>query len=251
MSTDRKSTIEKLTGVLEKLMGERLKQRRAAQDAQAVLRETPPAAFDHEAGARDVAEAQVADVVSGGSSAEAVAAETERQRKAAEKTLAAHEQRQAKARQQFDDAGRLVQALTAQALEIDSAIRREIVAWAAEREEEAARTLAKSAAEFMGTYLDYKALTWLRAAENRGERGRPFEHRYEDETLIAVPEAAQGLLPGSFHYGSGETVIYSRNEFQRLISDRVHGILASQSHGLYPQLAASLSGDENAAGRPE
>lgn len=243
MTDDKKSPIEKLSVVLEKLMDERLQQRRAVEAAQAVLSETPPAPFDHEAAAQALARAQVADVMSGKSTAEAVAAETERQRKAAEKTFAAHEQRHAKARQQFDDASRLVQALTVQALEVDSAIRREIVAWAAEREEAAAQTLAESAARFMGDYFAYKALTWMRDAENRGERGKQFDFKDENDTSIAVPEAARGLLPGDFHSGTGETIIYRRYELQRLISDRVHGILASQSHGLYPQISASLSVD--------
>lgn len=247
--TKQLTSIEKLSALLEKLLDERKRKLCAVDEARAILREEPPTAFDHEAAARAVAQARVADLMNGGSSADAIAEEFEQTRLATDKATAAHEQRQAKARKQFEDASRLVQALTTQAQEIDAAIRREFASASQEWEMDAEQVLAESAAKFVMDYINAQATACIRFAESPGAGRKQFSFPSQRDMTLSVPESVWSVLPTGLKRGAiGSSVVYDRYEVERLVNARVTQIMGEQSSGLYPRIAASLRTD---AERPE
>lgn len=235
--------IEKLSTVMERLLNERKTKMREADDARAILQDAATV-FDHEAAARLSAQARVADLVNGTSAADGIEAEFEQKRLTTEKANAALGQRQARAGKQLEDASRLVQALTTQAVEIDSAIRSELAAASCELEADAEQALAELAAKFLKAYVNYKATVWLRFTERPGEGRKQFVFPDQYEVTLSVPPSVVGELPGGHHQGFGEAIIYAGFEVRRFINDRVREIMGEQSGGLYPRIGAGLNIEE-------
>lgn len=236
-----KTALESLTAMLDILMDSRKRAQEEAQTAKAVLQEPPPAAFDHEAAGRAIAQARVADLMGGTNTADMTEKERVRERVLADKAAAEHEQRQADARKRLDDSNRLVQALTAQALEVDAAIRREFVADGVELASTARQALEDAAVSYLNAYIAFKAATWIGYVGLGGDGRKQFYFPDDQhETTLSAPKEIIEALPDGWKVGLGEAVIYSRQEMMGRIKQRVHEMMAARSGGRYPQIAADL-----------
>jgi hypothetical protein len=250
MKNDR-TVIEKFSCLLETLMKERAARLREVGNAQAILHKAPPVEFDHEAAARAVAQARVVDLMNGSASADKIAAEFEQQRLQADNAAAAHDREQTEARKVLADSNRLVQALTIQAAEIDSAIRRELAAAAVVAEADALQRLTDSAAAFFNAYVDYKALNCIEHAETRGDGRHQFLFpKLNTDVHLSAPPAVLVALPKGCARGYGEEVVYSRYDMQRLIDARVIELMGDQSGGLYPRVGSWLTAQPERLGTP-
>lgn len=239
------SMLEKMTSVLSKVMGQREESQRAVRAATAILREEPPPAFDHEAAGRAVAQARVDDLVMGGSTADAVGADVEKQRAATVAAITKHERRITVAQQQLDQATSFLQALTAQAREIDTAIRREFASASQEWEADAEAAMGRSAVKFLMDYVNYKAVTWLRFTERPGDARKQFSWPDQYEVTLSVPPSIIHMLPDGYHHGPGEAIVYRKYEVAQLINERVNEIMGANSEGIYPKIAASLANQDS------
>jgi hypothetical protein len=227
--------------MLKKLMGELQGKVRELEEARRILQEPALVPFDEDAAGRGIAQARVSDLMTAGqNSAEKLAADFEQQRVAQGKKINEQNSRQGKAREQIAITERLVVALTAQALEIDATIRRELAAHAEQAISAATQHLAKSAAAYFGDYINLIATKWLRSAVNLGEKGRQFEFPDAHQATMAVPTAAQSLLPGGFVSAYDDDITYKSYELKPLIRQRVLELMAVESGGLYPSVGADL-----------
>lgn len=240
MSEPSNTSIEKLAGLLATVVDSLKKSKADAAAAQAILSEENPPAFDDEAAARSVAQARVADLMNGTTTADALDAEQDRKRIEAEKAAAAHVQRQETARKQLADANRLAAALVVQAQEIDSQIRREFASDSAEWEASAEKALALASTRWLEAYVAHKAAGWLRHAEQHGEGRRQFYMPDQFEIVLSVPAPVAEAMPAGYHLGLGEAIVYSRQEMMALIRERFIKVMSTRSGGLYPRVAANL-----------
>lgn len=239
--TKQPTSIEKLSALMEKLLDERTIKLCAVDEARTILREEPPTAFDSETAARAIAQARVADLMNDGSSADAIAEEFEKTRLATDKATILYEQRQVKARKQFEDASRLVQALTTQAEEIDAAIRREFAAASQEWEADAEQVLAESAAKFVTDYINAQAMACIRFTEIPGAGRKQFAFPGQMDMTLSIPESVLSVLPTGHKQGAiRSSVVYDRYEVERLVNARVIQIMGEQSSWLYPKIGAGL-----------
>lgn len=214
---------------------------REQRDASAILSEAAPAAFDHAAAGRSVAEARVSDLLNGGSTADGVQAQIDRDRAAAEAELAAHAKRQADARAQLERAGPMIVALRAQALELDRAVRRELARLGRENHAEAAQALADAVTAYAAALIEFRAVVWLQAAEAVGAGGRQFESLVESTPELTVPaELHDALPPGWAPTSTRDTVRYDRYDLAVAIGERRRALMEAATSGVYPKAGAAL-----------
>lgn len=243
-----KPILEALAATLEILVKSRKEKQLEAQSAQAVLNEPGPAPFDHEALGRAVAQAQVADLLNGTSTAASIAADGERERAAADRAADRHKTRQASASKQLGDSSRVVAALTSQAEEMDLALRREFAAssvgWAADAE----TNLAEAASRFVERYIDYKAMMWLRGIEGHGDGRKQFYLPEQYEFTLSAPDPILEALPSGHHKGLGEAIVYKGYTMTSHINERFRQIMGDRTNGLYPAIGAGLNMDPGRTG---
>ncbi len=236
------SMLAKLASTLERVMTERELNVRAVRSANAILREPAPPAFDNEAAGRSVAQARVDDLIKGTSTADAIAADFDKRREAAELAIAAYGRRQAEAQHQLDRANSFVAALTAQALEIDKALRKAFAGFGAERETSSADRLAGAIASYLDAYVEARATAWFAHVEQMGERGKQFSWPRERDVDLVVPEPCRDEIPAGWGVTAQTDVVrYDQYEIERRISARLTEMMRANTGGLYPEVGADLA----------
>lgn len=234
--------LAKLASTLSTVMGERSKNLNIVHSATEILRQPPPSRFDDQASGRAIAQARVDDLMTGGSTADGVAASFDKQRTATEEAIAMHERRQAEARQQLATANSFLQALTAQALELDKAVRTAIAALAVDKADEAGEAFSKSVIRYMEEFINYRALRWLRTVQGFGDKFKQFTPADDEMDLrLAVPEKFLDLLPeGWAHSEIPGEVTYKPYKVKQMVQKRGIEIMEKNSNGLYPEVGADL-----------
>lgn len=234
--------LAKLAGALSTVMGERSKNMGIVQAATEILRQPPPSRFSEEESGRAIAQARVDDLMTGGSTADGVAASFDKQRTATEEAIATHERRQAEARQQLATANSFLQALTAQALELDKSVRTAIAALAVDKADEAGEAFSKSVIRYMEEFINYRALRWLRTVQGFGDKQKQF-YPPEDEMDLrfSVPREFWDLLPEGWVQSEipGEAV-FKAYQVKRMVQKRGIEIMEKNSDGLYPKVGVDL-----------
>lgn len=234
--------LAKLAGALNTVVGERAKNLSAIHDATEILREAAPAAFDHEAAVLAVAEARVVDLMAGTSTADAMQADFDKRRTAAEGAIANHERRLTAARQQLERASSLLEALTAQGVELDKALRREFSRFGAEKSDEVVAELSRSVARYLDDFINYRAAIWLRGIASYGGKGRQFWPAADEMDLsFAVLDEFIDLLPaGCVRSSTPGVVTYKSYVVKQLVQQRGLEMMNAKTRGLYPQVAVDL-----------
>lgn len=234
--------LAKLASALNTVMEERAKNLSTVNAASEILRQPPPSRFDEEASGRAVAQARVDDLMTGGSTADSVAASFDKQRTATEEAIATHERRQAEARQQLASANSFLQALTAQALELDKSVRTAIAALAVDKADEAGEAFSKSVIRYMEEFINYRALRWLRTVQGFGDKFRQFTPAEDEADLkLSVPKEFLDLLPeGWIQSEIPGGVVYKSFAVKQLVQKRGIEIMEKNSNGLYPKVGADL-----------
>ncbi len=233
--------LEKLAGALDRVVSEREKTLRAVRSANAILREPSPPGFDHAASGRAIAQARVNDLLAGTAEADGVAAEFDRQRKAADEAHAQHARRHTEARRQLEQAESMLAALTAQAVELDRSLRKELIGIGASEEAAAAKALNEAIEGYITAFVDFRAVIWLQHVGEPGERGRQFSFPREDDITLAVPDACRSDVPEGWQQTADSgVVLWDRYGIARRVNERVTEIMSLSTAGLYPKVGADL-----------
>lgn len=213
--------------------------------AVAILAEVPPTGFDHAAGGRAVAEARVSDLLNGKSTTEGVQQRIDRERAAAEAATAAFAKRRSDAQAQAERAAPMIAALRAQALELDRAVRHELVRLGNEMEAAAAQVLADAVVAYSTAIVDYRAIHWLQQADVVGGRGRQFATLVETDILIGLPDEIRDSLPtGWTPMSTGNLARFDKYDLAVVVGERRRGLMEAVTGGVYPQAAAGLHRDQ-------
>lgn len=235
------SALQKLADALAACTSALATAERGLRAAEAVLSEAAPAGFDHAAAGRAVAEARVADMLSGTATADGVQERCDRERAAAESASTAYAKRQADARAEVERSGPMIAALRAQAIALDMAVRRELVRLGKEKEAEAAQALGDAVAEYSRALIAFRALKWLQDAESIGGRGRQFAALTEPDLEMIVPtEIWDGLPAGWVPTSTRDLVRRDRYDLAAAVGERRREIMESATSGVYPKAGAQL-----------
>lgn len=235
------SALQKLADSLAACTSALATAERERRDAAAILAEAAPAGFGHAAAGRAVAEARVSDLLNGGSTAEGVQQRLDRERSEAESAAAAFARRQAAARGQAERAGPMLEALRAQALELDRAVRHELARMGGEMEAAAAQALADAVAVYSAAMVEYRAIRWLQQAEVVAERGRQFTTLDESNLELSVPDEIRDSLPaGWLSTGTRNLVRYDRFDLAGVVGERRRALMEAATGGVYPKAGAGL-----------
>lgn len=235
------SALQKLADSLAACTSALATAEREQRGAEASLAEASPAGFDHAAAGRAVAEARVADMLSGTATADGVQERCDRERAAAESASAAHAKRQADARVQVERAMPLITALRAQAIALDLAVRREMVRLGREMETAAAQALADAVAEYSRALVEFRATIWLQDAAEVGRHGRQFSVLPEPDVELVLPAEVQGALPAGWVATSTRNLVRrDRYDLAAAIGERRRALMESATNGVYPKAGEGL-----------
>lgn len=234
------SALQKLAASLAACTSELTKAESEQRAAEAILAEVPPDGFDHAAAGRSVAEARVSDLLNGGATADSVQQRCDRERVAAEAAATAFAKRQSDAQAQAERAAPMITALRAQALELDRAVRHELVRLGNEMEAAAAQALADAIATYTETIIHYRAVRWLQLVDVVGERNRQFATHVETDILIGVPDALRDCLPIGWIPSTGNLARFDRYDLVGVVNERRRVLMETVTSGVYPQAGASL-----------
>lgn len=244
------SALQKLADSLAACVAALATAEREQRDAEAILAEAAPAGFDHAAAGQAVAQARVADLLNNSATADAVQQRMDRERSAAEAAAGAFVKRQADARGQAERAGPMIEALRAQALELDRAVRGELARLGREMEAAAAQALADAVAAYSTAFLGYRAVRGLQLVENPGERGRQFISPDEVDLALSVPRELYDCLPEGWRPSSDASLVarLDRYDLAGGVSDRRRALMEGATAGVYPRAGALLQRAEQAGG---
>lgn len=241
MIPTRASALRKLSDSLAACTAALTAAEREQRDAAAILAEAAPAGFDFAGAGRTIAEARVADLLQGSSTAEGVQQRLDHEKAAAESAAAAYAKRQADARGQAERAGPMVAALRAQALELDRAVRHELVRLGREMEDGATQALNAAIECYITAYVSFRAAIWLQHVGEPGERGRQFSFPREDDIKLVVPDACRSDVPEGWQQSADSgTVTWDRYGIARRVNERVTEVMFENTAGLYPKAGADL-----------
>jgi hypothetical protein len=236
------SALQKLADSLAACTAALTTAEREQRDASAILAEACPAGFDHAAAGRALAEARVSDMLNGSATAEGVQQRLDRERATAEAASASHAKRQADARAQVERAGPMLEALRAQAVAIDKALRLQITAFASANAAEAGEELSKSVIAYLEKFINSRALRWLRTVDGYGDKARQFWTPDDEMDLrLSVADDYLDLLPEGWIRSQvpGE-VIFKSYVVKRLVLARGTEMMQVATNGLYPKVGADL-----------
>lgn len=236
------SALQKLADSLAACTSALATAEREQREAAAILAKAAPAGFDHAAAGRALAEARVSDMLNGSATADGVQQRLDRDRSAAEVAFATHAKRQTDARGQIERVGPMIEALRAQALAIDTAVRRELAAFGVANADEAGEELSRSVIAYLEKFINHRALRWLRSVEGFGDKGRQFWLPEDEMDLrISVPREYLDLLPeGWIHSEVPGGIVFKSYVVKRLVLARGTEIMQAATNGLYPKVGADL-----------
>lgn len=235
------SALEKLASSLAACTSELAKAENEQRTAAAILAEVPPTGFDFAAAGRSVAEARVSDLLNGGTTADGAQQRCDREQVAAEAAATSFAKRQSDAQAQAERAAPMITALRAQALELDRAVRQELVRLGYELEVPAVRALAAAIDAYSESILQYRAIRWLQQADVVGERNRQFETFVETDILIGLPDVLRESLPiGWTPMSTGDLARFDRYDLVGVLNERRRALMEAATSGLYPQAGAGL-----------
>lgn len=210
------------------------------RDAAAILAEVPPHGFDFAAAGRSVAEARVSDLLNGGTTADGVQQRCDHERVAADAAATAFAKRQADAQAQAERSAPMITALRAQALELDRAVRHELVRLGNEMEAQAAQALTDAIAAYTEAIIHYRAVRWLQLVDVVGERNRQFATHVETDIVIGVPDALIDCLPIGWVPSPGNLARFDRYDLVGVVNERRLALMETVTSGVYPQAGAGL-----------
>lgn len=235
------SALQKLADSLAACTSALTKAENEQRAAAATLDEVPPAGFDYAAAGRSVAEARVSDLLNGGTTADGVQRRCDSERVEVEAAAAAFVKRQAAAQAQAERATPMIEALRAQALELDRAVRHELVKLGNEMEGAAEQALADAIAAYSEAIIQYRAIVWLQQADVGGERNRQFASLAETDILVGVPDALRDSLPvGWLPMSTGNLARFDRYDLVGVLNERRRALMETATSGVYPQAGAGL-----------
>lgn len=234
------SALVKLSASLAACTSELTKAESEQRAAEAILAEVPPDGFDHAAAGRSVAEARVSDLLNGGATADSVQQRCDRERVAAEAAATAFAKRQSDAQAQAERSSPMIAALRAQALELDRAVRHELVKLGIEMEAAAAQALTDAITAYTEAIIHYRAVSWLQLVNVVGERNQQFATHVETDILIGVPDALRDCLPIGWTPSPGKLARFDRYDLAGVVNERRRILMEAATSGLYPQAGAGL-----------
>lgn len=242
------SALQKLTASLSACASALATAESEQRDAAAILAEVPPPPYDHAAGGQAVAAARVSDLLNGSTTSDGVQQRCDRERVAAEAAATAFAKRQADAQAQAERAAPMIAALRAQALEIDRAVRHELVRMGNEMEAQAAQALADAIVAYSTAIVDYRAVHWLQQAESVGVRGQQFATLTETDILIGCPAQIIDSLPTGWTPSTGNLARFDKYDLAVVIGERRRAIMEDATLGLYPRAGGALHRADQAGG---
>ncbi len=235
------SALRKLADSLAAVMTALAAAEREQRDAEGILAEVPPVPFDHAAAGRAVAEARVADLMSGSATADAVQQRMDRDRAEAAAAADAFAKRQAGAQAQAESAGPMIAALRGQAVELDRALRSGLAQLGQNMEAAAAQAMADAIGAYLDAFVEYKAVRALQQAEVVGNAGRQFVALNESDLSVSCPNEIMDRLPaGWMSAGTRNLLRHDRFDLAGVIGERRRALMEDATNGAYPAAAALL-----------